>query len=144
MYAIELSSGDILSWSSDRTLRLWSSDGTCKKVCKDGNPIFESLFFPNLIHERFYLRWTNRGIEFQHDFKPIARWNNIPCDFRFVGAGRICVWYGHNLEVLQLNYGNHMSVSFDQAHQFLTGEIDESQLVTFVPESKGTEDSKTE
>ena len=37
-----------------------------------------------------------------------------------------------------------MSVSFDQAHQFLTGEIDESQLVTYVPEPKELEVPKTE
>ena len=145
--AIELHSGDILSWSCDCTMRLWSSDGTCKDVINSKNPQFDSyyaMFCKERVHEEFYVKQTNWGIELQHDFKPIVRWNNVFCKSRFIGAGRLCVWYGNNLDFLQLNYGNHMSVSFDQAHQLLAGEIDESQLVTYVPEPKGTEDSKTE
>ena len=76
------------------------------------------------------------GVEFQHDSKPIVQWNSSLCKYCHVGAGRLCVWYGRHLEFLQLNYGNHMSVSFDQAHQLLAGEIDESKLVTYVPGSK--------
>ena len=134
--ALELRSGDILSWSDDNTLRLWSSDGTCKEVIDSKNPQFDSyysLFHKKRVHEQYYAKITDWGIELQHNFKPIARWNSVKCDSRFVGAGRICVWYGRFVEFLQLNYGNRMSITFEQAHQFLNGEIDESQLVTYDP-----------
>ncbi len=145
--ALELRSGDILSWSDDKTLRLWSQDGKCKDVIDSKNPQFDSyyaLFHKERVHEQYYAKITDWGIELQHNFKPIARWNSVKCDSRFVGAGRICVWYGHHLDFLQLNYGNHKSITFEQAHQFLAGEIDESKLVTYVPESKKSEAPKTE
>ncbi|MBR5710293.1 MAG: TIR domain-containing protein [Thermoguttaceae bacterium] len=145
---IELSSGNILSLDLNKTIRLWTPDGKLKEVINPQKPHFDSyfaLFHKERVHERFYAKQTNWGIELQHDFKPITRWNSPSCRSFFVGDGRI--WYGDNgfdLEFLQLNYGNHMSVSFEQAHQLLAGEINESKLVTYVPESKGMEDSKTE
>ncbi len=150
--AIELRSGDILSWSYDYTLRLWSSDGTCKDVIDSKNPQFDSYYAllnnaslnKKRVHEQYYAEVTNWGIELQHDFKPIARWNSSSCQSRFVGNGRICVWYGHHLDFLQLNYGNHMSITFDQAHQLLEGEIDESKLVTYVPEPQKPEIPQSE
>ncbi|MBR6436339.1 MAG: hypothetical protein IKS45_07515, partial [Thermoguttaceae bacterium] len=144
--AIELSSGDILSRSADKTLRLWTPDGICKEVIEPDNPQYDSyyaLFHPKQVHDQFYVK-ESWGIELQHAFKPIVRWNSPSCHYRFLGDGRLCVWYGSNLEFLQLNYGNHMSVSFDQAHQLLAGEIDESKLVTYVPEPKGTAISESE
>ncbi|MBR5710958.1 MAG: TIR domain-containing protein [Thermoguttaceae bacterium] len=145
--AIELSSGDILSLSWDHTLRLWSPDGICKEVIEFDTPQYKS--YRSLLYNRQNYLHFNGGLsswvfELQCELKPIARWNNTSCDFRLVGDGRICVWYGKNLKFLQLNYGNHMSVSFEQARQLLEGEIDESRLVAFVPESKGTAIPKTE
>ncbi len=145
--AIELSSGDILSWSEDGTMRLWTPDGICKEAFEFDTPQYKS--YRSLLYNRQNYLHFNGGLsswvfELQYELKPIARWNNTSCDFRLVGNGRICVWYGKNLKFLQLNYGNHMSVSFEQAHQLLAGKIDDSKLVTYVPESKGTEDSKTE
>ena len=146
--ATELHSGDILSWSADDTLRIWSPDGTCKEVIESDNPKFDSydssLFFLNQVHDQFYAKEIDWGIELLHDSKPIARWNSVECHSQFVGDGRICVWYGRHLEFLQLNYRNHKSVSFDQAHQLLAGKIDESQLVTYDPEPKGTTIPKME
>ena len=145
--AIELSSGDILSWSLDETLRLWSPDGKCKEVIDSKKPQFASyysLLHKEWVHGQYFVKKTDWGIELQHDFKPITRWNSPSCKSRFLFPGRICVWYGHYVEFLQLNYGNHMSVSFDQAHQFLTGEIDESQLVTYVPEPQKPEIPQSE
>ena len=148
--AIELSSGDILSWSED-SICLWSPEGICKEVIEFDNPKYDSyksLFTPKQVHDHFYSEESSRGIGLQHDFSPIVQWNvqwnNHKSRSRFVGDGRICVWYGHHLDFLQLNYGNHIGVSFDQAHQLLAGEIDESKLVTYVPQPKGTGASKTE
>ena len=143
----ELRSGDILSWSDDRSMRLWSPDGTCKEIIDYDNPQFywySSYFFPERVHEQFYAIKTVWGIQLQHDFKHLIRWNSPACDFRFVGGGRICVWYGRFVKFLQLNYGNHMSISFDQVHQFLAGEIDESKLVVYAPKSKESEVPKIE
>ena len=136
--AIELSSGDILSSSSDGALRIWHPDGTCKELIKDDNPLFDSyysLFYPELVLEQFYLE-LYRGMELQHDFKPIARWNSSSCRSCFVGDRRLCVWDSRYLDFLQLNYGNHKSITFEQAHQFLAGEIDESKFVRYVPVPK--------
>ncbi|MBR5711106.1 MAG: TIR domain-containing protein [Thermoguttaceae bacterium] len=156
--ALELGSGDILSWGSDSysdddltklfgVFLLWSPDGTCKEEIESDNPQFDSyyaLLHKDRVYEQYYVKITNWGIELQYDFCPIAGWNSPSCNFRFVGEGRLCVRYGRFVKFLQLNYGNHMSVSFEQAHQFLAGEIDESKLVTFVPESKESEVPKTE
>ncbi len=144
---IELSSGDILSWSLDETLRLWSPDGICKEVIESDNPQYDSycaLFYPKQVKKTFYAPKNDWGIELQHDSKTIARWNSPSCDSRIIGTGRICIWYSRYIEFLQLNYGNHMSITFDQAHQFLNGEINESQLVTYVPEPQKPEIPQSE
>ena len=136
---MELSSGNILSMCKDDALRLWTPDGACKEVIKDDDPKFDSyysLFFPKRVYEHFYSKLLDWGIEFQHDFKPIARWNSVECNSRYIGAGRLCVWHGRFVEFLQLNYGNHKSITFEQAHQLLAGEIDESKLVAHSPEPK--------
>ncbi|MBR5711135.1 MAG: TIR domain-containing protein [Thermoguttaceae bacterium] len=145
--AKELPTGNILSYSLDNTIRRWSPDGICTEVIESDNPQNESccsLYRNKQDRKHFGVGHSSWGIEIQNDSKPIAQWNGVKCNSLFVGAGRICVWYGGFIGFLRLNYGNHISVSFEQAHQLLAGEIDESKLVTFVPQPKGTDVSKTE
>ena len=137
--AIELNTGDILSQSNDYVLRLWSSDGVCKEVIPPKSPKYYSLvllFYKNRNTDLFYAKRSNWGIELQHDFVSIVQWNSLYHNSLFVRPARICVWYGRNIEFLQLNYGNRMSVTFEQAHQFLNGEIDESGLTTYYLEKQ--------
>ena len=141
--AIELDSDDILSWSWDQTLRIWSPDGSCKEIIEQDDPRYDRLyamFWEDRVYEQFYSKRSACGIELQHDYKPIAQWNGVECTPLFVGAGRLCVWYGSNVEFLQLNYGNHTSVSFSQTCQLISHEIEESNLTEYTPISPVMED----
>ena len=137
--ALELCSGDILSWSLDNTLCLWFPDGTYKEVIESDNPQYDSyhaLFHPKQVRDQFYAKETDLGIELQHDFNTFVQWNRVKCNSCFVGDGRLCVWHGRFVDFLQLNYGKHKSITFEQVHQFLAGEIDESKLVRYDPVPK--------
>lgn len=135
---LKLKSGDILTWNDDETMRLWSSDGKFKKVIDRDNPRYDSyyaLFHKKLVRGQFFIKKNDGGIELQHKFKPLIRWNTEAfrqrlrgscCDYHFLSDTRICVWFGPYIELLELNYGNHTGISINQAQQFLNGEIDES------------------
>ena len=122
---IEISTGEILSRDIGRTIRIWSQDGICKEVIQTDNPqysTFESHFSnqaTNRSHNPLSVKLSNWGIELQYDSQPVARWNCPSCHYRFIGDGRICVWYGSYIEFLQLNYGNCMGITFEEAQQRL-------------------------
>ncbi len=122
---IELSTGEILSRDIGRTIRIWSQDGICKEVIQTDNPqyrTFESHFSnqaTNRSHNPFSVKLSNWGIELLYNLNPVARWNCPSCHYRFIGDRRICVWYGRDIEFLQINYGNRMGITFEQAQQQL-------------------------
>ena len=149
--AKEVITGEIISCSQNHIICLWHSDGRFKCNIDSDNPQFDlyrKIFVLEHSNVPVFIKLSKWGIELQHELKTIYQrnlpWNSLSWRFHFVGDGRICVWYGRFVEFLQLNYGNHISVSFEQAHQFLVGEIDESQLDTYVPESKETAIPKSE
>ena len=143
--AIELPSGDILLRVKDGCLYILSSDGECKKEIKNDDPQFDSYnsLFPNnrVLHEPFDIEIENIGDSEEHrrrfNKKPIAQWNCIGRGPSLLSAGRLYIHYGscNRVDFLKLNYGSHLSVSFEQAKQFLNGDIKESDFVSYVPKS---------
>lgn len=147
LQVLELKSGDILTWNDDETMRLWSSAGKFKKVIDSANPRYDSyfsLFHKKLVRGQFFIKKNSGCIELQHKFKPLIRWNTeafrerlrgSSCDYHFLSDKRICIWFGPYIELLELNYGNNLSISVNQAQQFLNEEIDDSSSVTHDSES---------
>ena len=145
--AFELRTGDILSWSKDKTIHIWSPNGKCKEVIDSDNPKYDSYYrilYPDQIYGSFDLKDNDCVVFLRRNSGSIAQWNSVECNSRFSTPTRIDVWHDRCHELLQLNYGNCLSVSFDQAHQLLNGEIDESELVSSVPEPTKSEVIETE
>lgn len=142
--AKELPSGEILLRLKDGYLYILSSDGECKKEIKNDDPQFDSynaLFQNNQPHETLDIEIEEIGDSDEHsrrfNKKPIAQWNCIGRGPSLLSAGRLYIHYGscNRVDFLKLNYGSHQSVSFEQAKQFLNGDIKESDFVSYVPKS---------
>ena len=132
--AMELLSGNILSWSDNSAMFIWSTDGMSKEVVESDNPQYDSYYkmiHPEKCYGSFYAKENDGGICLQHYSKPLIQWNSDECKSQFSAPTCICVWHDGFHEFLQLNFGNRMNITFDQAHQFLIGKIDESKLASF-------------
>lgn len=133
----ELQSGDVLSLDADDCLRIWSPEnGVCKELITQKDEQFQTYYslFDAPPASPFSSMEIDYGMELKYQEKRLAVWNCFPIYGSLViEPARIFVRDSEDNEVfLRLNYGSCLGISFDQARQFLDGEITESDLTPFV------------
>ena len=112
-------------------MRIWDShSGKCLEVIKESDSQYDryySSFTKKQIFGEWYAKNMDTGITLQYNFLQICRWYREFGNGKVLITGqRICTWFSNHLEFLQLNYGNQLDITFEQAKSVLKNEACES------------------